>query len=58
MTQTFLDNTINSLFLKLNNKFDNQDEKLESINARIANHDAKIDKKIEKQLQTMSLQIT
>ena len=31
----------------MNDKFDKQDEKLETINALIANHNDKIDKKIE-----------
>ena len=58
MTQNSLENTTNSLFAKLNDKFYKQDEKMESINAIIVNHDAKIDEKIEKHPQPMSLYIT
>ena len=58
MTQTPLGNTINALFAKLNDKFDKKDGKLESINALIVNQDAKIDNKIKKELQPMSLYIT
>ena len=58
VTQNSLENTNNSLFAKLNDKFYKQDEKMESINAIIVNHDAKIDEKIEKHPQPMSLYIT
>ena len=43
--QTALENTINDLFEKLKDEFDNEDEKLEYINALIANQDANIENK-------------
>ena len=55
MQQTAIDNIIKNLFAKLNDKFDNQYEKLEPI---IAKKKAKIDNKIKEELQPMSLQIT
>ena len=45
VTKTALDNTITPLFAKLHDKLDKQDEKLEYINALIANQDTKIDEK-------------
>ena len=47
VTQTDLDNKINVLFAKHNDKFDKLYESLEYINALIANQDVKVDKKIE-----------
>ena len=55
MTQSDLDNTIKVLFYKLNDIFDKLHEAPESINALIANQDAKVDKETEKQLQPLSL---
>ena len=55
LKQTDLDNAINSLFAKRNDKFPKQDE---NMNALFEKHDAQIDKKIEKQLQPMLFQIT
>ena len=43
--QTSFGNTINALFIKLNDNSDKQDEKLEFINILSANHNDKIDGK-------------
>ena len=55
MTQTDFDKTINVLFAKINDTFDKQHKELESMNALIANQDVKVDDRIEKQVQTLSV---
>ena len=57
VSQTAFENTIKSLFAKLNDKLTKQDKILESIITLIVNQDAKINNKFKEELQTMSLQI-